>query len=167
MKNNKEHIKSLIARHFEGASSIDEDMELADYFASSCDGEFGEYKPYFDALDNYRQYNAPSDLEDSVRAAISGMESDEKKKARWKQISSWTAVAASIAIVVTMLTWWQNKSYDPFKNNCDSPEQAAQALMLANNKINHVKSLCQVDFGKVTMRVELAADKYNKYIKIK
>lgn len=167
MKNDKEHIKALITRHFEGTSSIDEDKELNDYFATSCDGEFGKYKPYFDALANYRQDNAPSNLDDSLRAAISRMESEEKKKARWKRLSSWTAIAASIVIVVTMLAWWQNKSGDPFQNNCDSPEQAAQALMLANDKINHVKSLCQVDMDKVTMQVEKSVEKFNKYVKIK
>lgn len=146
----KETLKMLIDRYFDGRTTEEEERQIARYFASaSVDDDLAEYVPYFSAMragDVFQESDA-MELERRLGQQIDSWNKIEKRTARSARHMSmkWIAgIAAAMAVVFIMAyaairedrTLAVATPQDTFDNPEDAYREAERALITFSEAIN-------------------------------
>ena len=97
-----DRLKILVDRYLEAESTLDEERELADYFATSEDipQEYEPLRAMFQAYDAIKEQSAPNTIPQVAEESKVGAE----HKRRWWLLGGVTTIAAAAACLVVMLT---------------------------------------------------------------
>ena len=148
---NIEQIKSLLARFYEGLTTPEEERLLADFFRrEDVPEELHEDKQLFLMLAQISDQEMPTDIAEEITAFVNNLGQTEKKpvlpevKQRkgiiyclktppkmWYRIAATVAILFAIGGVIS-----HQKQNDPFRDTCKTPEEAADAILYANDIIN-------------------------------
>lgn len=151
---NIEQIKSLLARFYEGQTTPEEERLLADFFRrEDVPEELQEDKQLFLMLAQISDQEMPTDIAEEITAFVNNLGQTEKKPIllemkHHKGIiyrlktppKMWYRVAATVAILFAIGggVFFHQQTYttDPFRDTCSTPEEAADAILYANDIIN-------------------------------
>ena len=151
---NIEQIKSLLARFYEGQTTSEEERLLADFFRrEDVPEELQEDKQLFLMLAQISDQEMPTDIAEEITAFVNNLGQTEKKPIlsemkHHKGIiyrlktppKMWYRVAATVAILFAIGggVFFHQQTYttDPFRDTCSTPEEAADAILYANDIIN-------------------------------
>lgn len=151
---NIEQIKSLLARFYEGQTTPEEERLLADFFRrEDVPEELQEDKQLFLMLAQISDQEMPTDIAEEITAFVNNLGQTEKKPIlsemkHHKGIiyrlktppKMWYRVAATVAILFAIGSgvFFHQQTYttDPFRDTCSTPEEAADAILYANDIIN-------------------------------
>ncbi|MDY6380232.1 MAG: hypothetical protein SPK90_05495 [Bacteroidales bacterium] len=151
---NIEQIKSLLARFYEGQTTPEEERLLADFFRrEDVPEELQEDKQLFLMLAQISDQEMPTDIAEEITAFVNNLGQAEKKPVlsevqQHKGIiyrlktppKMFYRVAAMVAILLAIgggvLFHQQTYTTDPFRDTCKTPEEAADAILYANDIIN-------------------------------
>jgi len=147
-----EQIKSLLSRFYEGQTTPDEERLLADFFRrEDVREELQEDKQLFLMLAQISDQEMPADITEEITAFVNNLGQTEKKPVlsgvkHHKGIiyrlktppKMWYRVAATVAILIALGggVISHQKQTDPFRDTCSTPEEAADAILYANDIIN-------------------------------
>ena len=149
-----EQIKSLLSRFYEGQTTPDEERLLADFFRrEEVSEELQEDKQLFLMLAQISDQEMPTDIAEEITAFVNNLRQTEKKAVlsdvkHHKGIiyrlktppKMWYRVAATVAILLAIgggvLFHQRTCTTDPFRDTCSTPEEAADAILYANDIIN-------------------------------
>ena len=150
-----EQIKSLLARFYEGQTTPDEERLLADFFrCEDVPEDLQEDKQLFLLLAQTSDQEMPQDIAEEITAFVNNLGQTEKKPVlsemkHHKGIiyrlktppKMWYRVAATVAILLVIgggMFVHQQRTFatDPFRDTCKTPEEAADAILYANDIIN-------------------------------
>ena len=151
---NIEQIKSLLARFYEGQTTPEEERLLADFFRrEDVPEELQEDKQLFLMLAQISDQEIPTDIAEEITAFVNNLgqtkiqpliPEDKQRKGVIFRLKTppkmWYRVAATVAILFAiggMLVHQQRTiATDPFRDTCSTPEEAADAILYANDIIN-------------------------------
>lgn len=150
---NIEQIKSLLARFYEGQTTPEEERLLADFFRrEDVPEELQEDKQLFLMLAQISDQEMPTDIAEEITAFVNNLGQTEKKPIlsemkhhKRNHLPSktppkmWYQVAATVAILFAIGgVFFHQQTYttDPFRDTCSTPEEAADAILYANDIIN-------------------------------
>ena len=163
---NIEQIKSLLARFYEGQTTPEEERLLADFFThkgydhsvdfrrEDVPEELQEDKQLFLMLAQISDQEMPTDIADEIAAFVNNLGQTEKKQVlpevkqrkgiiyRLKTPPKMLyRVAATVAILLAIgggmfVHQQRTLATDPFRDTCKTPEEAADAILYANDIIN-------------------------------
>lgn len=151
---NIEQIKSLLARFYGGQTTPEEERLLADFFRrEDVPEELQEDKQLFLMLAQISDQEMPTDIAEEITAFVNNLGQTEKKPIlsemkHHKGIiyrlktppKMWYRVAATVAILFAIGggVFFHQQTYttDPFRDTCSTPEEAADAILYANDIIN-------------------------------
>ncbi|MEE4197374.1 MAG: hypothetical protein V2I54_07000 [Bacteroidales bacterium] len=188
---NREKIKALLEKYYNGDTTLEEEEELRTYFnGTSIDQEFLPYRDIF--IFSTHEIEAAEDIPefgDEILENINNHQNRKTQKNR-KIINYTLSIAASISILIVSFFFIQNEfkneHANSFQDTYENPElaylQAKEALLYVSAKLNsgteHLEPLQTIDKGADELRVlstfnqglnELKTfEKYNvvkKYIK--
>lgn len=149
-----EQIKSLLARFYEGQTTPEEERLLAAYFhREDVPEELQEDKQLFLMLTQISDQEMPTDIAEEITAFVNNLGQTEKKpvlseEKQHKGIiyrlktppKMFYRVAATVAILLAIgggvLFHPRIYTTDPFRDTCSTPEEAADAILYANDIIN-------------------------------
>ena len=149
-----EQIKSLLSRFYEGQTKPDEERLLADFFRrEDVPEELQQDKQLFLLLVQASDQEMPQDIAEEITAFVNKLGRTEKKPIlsevkHHKGIiyrlktppKMWYRVAATVAILFAIgggVFFYQlTYTTDPFRDTCSTPEEAADAILYANDIIN-------------------------------
>ena len=150
-----EQIKSLLARFYEGQTTPDEERLLAAYFRrEDVPEELQEDKQLFLMLAQISDQEMPQDIAEEITAFVNNLGQTEKKPVLSEEKQNkgiiyrlktppkmWYRVAATVAILLAIgggMFVHQQRTFatDPFRDTCKTPEEAADAILYANDIIN-------------------------------
>ncbi len=149
-----EQIQSLLSRFYEGQTTPDEERLLADFFhREDVPEELQEDKQLFLMLAQISNQEMPTDIAEEITAFVNNLGQTEKKPVlsevkHHKGITyrlktppkMWYRVAATVAILLAIgggvLIHQRTYTTDPFRDTCSTPEEAADAILYANDIIN-------------------------------
>ncbi|MEM0543494.1 hypothetical protein WFZ85_12790 [Flavobacterium sp. j3] len=128
-----DRIENLLEKYFEAATSITEEKELKDYFASSdVAPHLEQYKPVFGYATQAKQEQCSATL------PLTAGRQDKKRN-----IAVWLSVAASVAVLLSVGLFTFNHYNQPKSNDLgtyDDPEVAfretQKALALISESVN-------------------------------
>jgi hypothetical protein len=158
---NREQIKALLEKYYNGETSLEEEKLLRNYFtANEVDEEFAEDKAIFIfATEEAKRTNQLPDLGNEIWNIIEKNENINRLKNR-KLVHYSLSIAASIAILVLSFFFVQNENHKQnaitFNDTYDNPElaylQAKEALLYVSSKLNsgteHLKPIQKINKGK-------------------
>ena len=151
---NIEQIKALLARFYEGQTTPEEERLLADFFRrEDVPEELQEDKQLFLMLAQISDQEMPTDIAEEITAFVNNLGQTEKKPIlsemkHHKGIiyrlktppKMWYRIAATVAILFAIGggVFFHQQTYttDPFRDTCSTPEEAADAILYANDIIN-------------------------------
>ena len=151
---NIEQIKSLLARFYEGQTTPEEERLLADFFRrEDVPEELQEDKQLFLMLAQISDQKMPTDIAEEITSFVNNLGQTEKKPIlsemkHHKGIiyrlktppKMWYRVAATVAILFAIGGMFVHQqrtiATDPFRDTCSTPEEAADAILYANDIIN-------------------------------
>ena len=151
---NIEQIKSLLARFYEGQTTPEEERLLAAYFRrEDVPEELQEDKQLFLMLAQISDQEMPQDIAEEITAFVYNLgqtknvvrvQRDKKIKPHIFRLKTppkmWYRVAAMVAILFAIGggVFFHQQTYttDPFRDTCSTPEEAADAILYANDIIN-------------------------------
>ena len=151
---NIEQIKSLLARFYEGQTTPEEERLLADFFRrEDVPEDLQQDKQLFLLLAQTSEQEMPQDIADEITAFVNNLgQSDiqplthvsEQHKGVIFRLKTppnmWYSVAATVAILLAIgggvLHHQRTYATDPFRDTCATPEEAADAILYANDIIN-------------------------------
>ena len=163
---NIEQIKSLLARFYEGQTTPEEERLLADFFThkgydhsvdfrrEDVPEDLQEDKQLFLMLAQISDQKMPADIAEEITAFVNNLGQTEKKPVlsemkHHKGIiyrlktppKMWYRVAATVAILLAIgggmfVHQQRTLATDPFRDTCSTPEEAADAILYANDIIN-------------------------------
>lgn len=151
---NIEQIKSSLARFYEGQTTPEEERLLADFFRrEDVPEELQEDKQLFLMLAQISDQEMPTDIAEEITAFVNNLGQTEKKPIlsemkHHKGIiyrlktppKMWYRVAATVAILFAIGggVFFHQQTYttDPFRDTCSTLEEAADAILYANDIIN-------------------------------
>ena len=105
---NNDEIKQLLHKFYEGESTLEEEAALEEYLVNNVvDDEFKTDQRIFVAFHNARAQQCPDALEKQLSEAITRQAKNDAvnemgKRKRTKRIVSLAAVAASVAVAITV-----------------------------------------------------------------
>lgn len=186
---NREKIRALLEKYYEGDSSFEEEKLLRNYFLGDhIDDEFLPHRDIFIFSENEINKDIP-DISNEIWDNIQNSNNVKTFKKR-KLMHNYLSIAASIAILIVSFFFIrdeiQNKDTIQFEDTYENPElaylQAKEALLYVSTKLNsgteHLEPIKKLDKGAEELKVlstfnqglnELKTiEKYNiakKYIK--
>ena len=149
-----EQIKSLLSRFYEGQTTPEEERLLAAYFRrEDVPEELQEDKQLFLMLAQISDQEMPTDIADEIAAFVNNLgqsdiqpliPEDKQRKSIIYRLKTppkmWYRVAATVAILFAIGggVFFHQQTYttDPFRDTCSTPEEAADAILYANDIIN-------------------------------
>ena len=149
-----EQIKSLLSRFYEGQTTPDEERLLAAYFhREDVPEELQEDKQLFLLLAQTSDQEMPQDIAEEITAFVNNLgqtkiqpliPEDKQRKGVIFRLKTppkmWYRVAATVAILFAIGggVFFHQQTYttDPFRDTCSTPEEAADAILYANDIIN-------------------------------
>ena len=161
-----EQIKPLLSRFYEGQTTPDEERQLADFFThkgydhsvdfrrEDVPEDLQQDKQLFLMLAQISDQEMPTDIAEEITAFVNNLGQTEKKPIlsevkHHKGIiyrlktppKMWYRVAATVAILLAIgggMFVHQQRTFatDPFRDTCATPEEAADAILYANDIIN-------------------------------
>ncbi len=161
-----EQIKPLLSRFYEGQTTPDEERQLADFFThkgydhsvdfrrEDVPEDLQQDKQLFLMLAQISDQEMPTDIAEEITAFVNNLGQTEKKPIlsevkHHKGIiyrlktppKMWYRVAATVAILLAIgggMFVHQQRTFatDPFRDTCSTPEEAADAILYANDIIN-------------------------------
>ena len=160
-----EQIKPLLSRFYEGQTTPDEERQLADFFThkgydhsvdfrrEDVPEDLQQDKQLFLMLAQISDQEMPTDIAEEITAFVNNLGQTEKKPIlsevkHHKGIiyrlktppKMWYRVAATVAILLAIGggVFFHQQTYttDPFRDTCSTPEEAADAILYANDIIN-------------------------------
>ena len=150
---NIEQIKSLLARFYEGQTTPEEERLLADFFRrEDVPEDLQEDKQLFLLLAQTSDQEMPQDIAEEITAFVNNLgqtkiqpliPEDKQRKGVIFRLKTppkmWYRVAATVAILLAIGggVISLQKQNDPFRDTCSTPEEAADAILYANDIINH------------------------------
>ena len=151
---NIEQIKSLLARFYEGQTTPEEERLLADFFRrEDVPEDLQEDKQLFLLLAQTSDQEMPQDIAEEITAFVNNLgqtkiqpliPEDKQRKGVIFRLKTppkmWYRVAATVAILLAIgggvLHHQRTYATDPFRDTCATPEEAADAILYANDIIN-------------------------------
>ena len=151
---NIEQIKSLLARFYEGQTTPEEESLLADFFhREDVPEDLQEDKQLFLLLAQTSDQEMPQDIAEGITAFVNNLgqpkiqpliPEDKQRKGVIFRLKTppkiWYRVAATVAILLAIGggVFFHQQTYttDPFRDTCSTPEEAADAILYANDIIN-------------------------------
>lgn len=151
---NIEQIKSLLARFYEGQTTPDEERLLADFFRrEDVPEDLQEDKQLFLLLVQASDQEMPQDIAEEITAFVNNLgqtkiqpliPEDKQRKGVIFRLKTppkmWYRVAATVAILLAIgggvLFHQRTYTTDPLRDTCRTPEEAADAILYANDIIN-------------------------------
>lgn len=147
-----EQIKSLLSRFYEGQTTPEEERLLADFFhREDVPEELQEDKQLFLMLAQISDQEMPVDIAEEITAFVNNLGQTEKKPVLSEEKQNkgiiyhlktppkmFYRVAATVAILIALGggVISHQKQNDPFRDTCSTPEEAADAILYANDIIN-------------------------------
>ena len=149
-----EQIKSLLSRFYEGQTTPDEERLLADFFhREDVPEDLQQDKQLFLMLVQISDQEMPTDIAEEITAFVNNLGQTEKNSVlpEVKQRKGiiyrlktppkmWYRVAATVAILLAIgggvLFHQRTYTTDPFRDTCSTSEEAADAILYANDIIN-------------------------------
>ena len=137
-----EQIKSLLSRFYEGQTTPEEERLLADFFRRE------------DVPEDLQQDKLPQDIAEEITAFVNNLgqtkiqpliPEDKQRKGVIFRLKTppkmWYRVAATVAILLAIgggMFVHKQRTFatDPFRDTCSTPEEAADAILYANDIIN-------------------------------
>ena len=151
---NIEQIKSILARFYEGQTTPEEERLLADFFRrEDVPEDLQEDKQLFLLLAQTSDQEMPQDIAEEITAFVNNLgqtkiqpliSEDKQRKGVIFRLKTppkmWYRVAATVAILLAIgggvLFHQRTYTTDPFRDTCSTPEEAADAILYANDIIN-------------------------------
>lgn len=151
---NIEQIKSLLSRFYEGQTTPEEERLLADFFhREDVPEELQEDKQLFLMLAQISDQEMPTDIAEEITAFVNNLgqtkiqpliPEDKQRKGVIFRIKTppkmWYRVAATVAILFAIGGMFVHQqrtiATDPFRDTCSTLEEAADAILYANDIIN-------------------------------
>ena len=151
---NIEQIKSLLARFYEGQTTPEEERLLADFFRrEDVPEDLQQDKQLFLLLAQTSDQEMPQDIAEKITAFVNNLgqtkiqpliPEDKQRKGVIFRLKTppkmWYRVAATVAILLAIGggVFFHQQTYttDPFRDTCSTPEEAADAILYANDIIN-------------------------------
>ena len=163
---NIEQIKSLLARFYEGQTTPEEERLLADFFThkgydhsvdfrrEDVPEDLQEDKQLFLLLAQTSDQEMPQDIAEEITAFVNNLgqtkiqpliPEDKQCKGVIFRLKTppkmWYRVAATVAILLAIgggmfVHQQRTLATDPFRDTCSTPEEAADAILYANDIIN-------------------------------
>lgn len=161
-----EQIKSLLSRFYEGQTTPDEERQLADFFThkgydhsvdfrrEDVPEDLQQDKQLFLMLAQISDQEMPQDIAEEITAFVNNLgqteiqpliPEDKQRKGVIFRLKTppkmWYRVAATVAILLAIgggMFVHQQRTFatDPFRDTCSTPEEAADAILYANDIIN-------------------------------
>ena len=149
-----EQIKSLLARFYEGQTTPEEERLLADFFhREDVPEDLQQDKQLFLLLAQASDQEMPQDIAEEITAFVNNLgqtkiqpliPEDKQRKGVIFRLKTppkmWYRVAATVAILLAIgggvLFHQRTYTTDPFRDTCSTPEEAADAILYANDIIN-------------------------------
>ena len=149
-----EQIKSLLSRFYEGQTTPEEERLLAAYFRrEDVPEELQEDKQLFLILAQASDQEMPQDIAEEITAFVNNLgqtniqpfiQEDKQRKGVIFRLKTppkmWYRVAATVAILLAIgggvLFHQRTYTTEPFRDTCSTPEEAADAILYANDIIN-------------------------------
>ncbi|MDK2979026.1 MAG: hypothetical protein PWP52_1740 [Bacteroidales bacterium] len=158
---NREQIKALLEKYYNGETSLEEEKRLQNYFtANEVDEEFAEDKAIFIfTTEEAKETNQLPDLGNEIWNNIEKNEHINRLKNR-KLVHYSLSIAASIAILVVSFFFVQNQINKQrtitFNDTYENPElaylQAKEALLYVSSKLNsgteYLEPIQKINKGK-------------------
>lgn len=149
-----EQIKSLLSRFYEGQTTPEEERLLADFFRrEDVPEDLQEDKQLFLLLAQTSDQEMPQDIAEEITAFVNNL--GQTKMQPLTHVSKqhkgviyrlktppkmWYRVAATVAFLLAIgggvLFHQRTYTTDPFRDTCSTPEEAADAILYANDIIN-------------------------------
>ncbi|MBR5677464.1 MAG: hypothetical protein IKX20_04930 [Paludibacteraceae bacterium] len=151
---NIEQIKSLLSRFYEEQTTPEEERQLAAFFRrEDVPEDLQQDKQLFLLLAQTSEQEMPQDIADEITAFVNNLGqtdiqplthvSQQRKGVIYRLKTPpkvWYRVAATVAILLTIgggvLHHQRTYATDPFRDTCATPEEAADAILYANDIIN-------------------------------
>ena len=151
---NIEQIKSLLSRFYEGQTTPEEERQLVAFFRrEDVPEDLQQDKQLFLLLAQTSEQEMPQDIADEITAFVNNLAqqdiqplthvSQQRKGVIYRLKTPpkvWYRVAATVAILLAIgggvLHHQRTYATDPFRDTCASPEEAADAILYANDIIN-------------------------------
>ena len=151
---NIEQIKSLLSRFYEGQTTPEEERQLAAFFRrEDVPEDLQQDKQLFLLLAQTSEQEMPQDIADEITAFVNNLGrqdiqplthvSQQRKGVIYRLKTPpkvWYRVAATVAILLAIgggvLHHQRTYATDPFRDTCATPEEAADAILYANDIIN-------------------------------
>ena len=149
-----EQTKSLLSRFYEGQTTPEEERQLVAFFRrEDVPEDLQQDKQLFLLLAQTSEQEMPQDIADEITAFVNNLgQSDiqplthvsKQHKGVIYRLKTppkvWYRVAATVAILLAIgggvLFHQRTYTTDPFRDTCSTPEEAADAILYANDIIN-------------------------------
>ena len=149
-----EQIKSLLSRFYEGQTTPEEERQLVAFFrCEDVPEDLQQDKQLFLLLAQTSEQEMPQDIADEITAFVNNLGqtdiqplthvSEQHKGVIFRLKTPpkmWYRVAATVAILLAIgggvLHHQRTYATDPFRDTCATPEEAADAILYANDIIN-------------------------------
>ena len=149
-----EQIKSLLSRFYEGQTTPEEERQLVAFFRrEDVPEDLQQDKQLFLLLAQISEQEMPQDIADEIAAFVNNLgKSDiqplthvsQQRKGVIYRLKTppkmWYRIAATVAILFAIGggVFFHQQTYttDPFRDTCSTPEEAADAILYANDIIN-------------------------------
>ena len=149
-----EQTQSLLARFYEGQTTPEEERLLADFFRrEDVPEDLQQDKQLFLMLSQISDQEIPADIAEEITAFVNNLvqteiqpliPEDKQRKGVIFRLKTppkmWYRIAATMAILLTIGggVFFHQRTYttDPFRDTCSTPEEAADAILYANDIIN-------------------------------
>lgn len=158
---NIEQIKSLLARFYEGQTTPEEERLLADFFRhEDVPEELQEDMQLFLMLAQISDQEMPADIAEEITAFVNNLgqtkiqpliSEDKQRKGVIFRLKTppkmWYRVAATVAILLAIgggvfVHQQRTLATDPFRDTCNTQEEAAVELLKANAMIAKATQQC-------------------------
>ena len=151
---NIEQVKSLLSRFYEGQTTPEEERQLAAFFRrEDVPEDLQQDKQLFLLLVQASDQEMPQDIAEEITAFVNNLgqtkiqpliPEDKQRKGVIFRLKTppkmWYRVAATVAILLAIgggvLHHQRTYATDPFRDTCATPEEAADAILYANDIIN-------------------------------
>ena len=147
-----EQIKSLLSRFYEGQTTPEEERQLVAFFRhKDIPEDLLQDKQLFLLLAQTSEQEIPQDIADEITAFVNNLrETDiqplthvsEQHKGVIYRLKTPPKILYRVAATVTILlaigggVLYHQHATDPFRDTCATPEEAADAILYANDIIN-------------------------------
>ncbi|MBN1790549.1 MAG: hypothetical protein JW830_08640 [Bacteroidales bacterium] len=137
-------IRQLLVRYFEGATTLEEERTLRDYFTGDqpVEEDLIPFRDQFNLFDETLISQAESDaLQAKIMNRILSMEADgevKTSKMSLKRLMMAASVAAAIGLSVLLITRFQNSEVkDTYADPQLAYQETQKALLYISQKMNH------------------------------